>query len=62
MHIFPSLFTDTHVLVNFEEDCNSVVPIRRVKKIEGSQTECDVVWSDTKLYRATVIFSGKLYM
>ena len=55
-------FTETHALVCFvDEDSFGVVPISRIKN-RTEETDvgsiCSVLWSDKKLYEATLILTG----
>lgn len=61
---FYSLSTDTHALVCFEEeDRLAVVPINRIKnhhkEIDVGST-CSILWSNKKLYDATLILTGDI--
>lgn len=59
--LFVKWSEDTHLLVQFcSEDSTSIVPIKRVKMEENLSVgdECDIVWSNNKVYRATVMCSG----
>ena len=54
--------TDTHTLVCFdEEDCLAVVPVDRIKcdKELDIGATCAVLWSNKKLYDATLILTGE---
>ena len=56
-------FIDSHALVCFlKEDRLGVVPTTRIKnrtKNIDIGTICSVLWSDKKLYEATLIFTGE---
>lgn len=49
------------MLVQFQdEDTSAIVPIKRLKKKDHLKIgdECEVTWSDKKVYSGLVVFSG----
>ena len=60
-YLYCQLFADTHVLVQFlDEGKSGIVPIKRIKRKDDlkSGDECEVTWSNKKVYSAVVILSG----
>ena len=58
MHV---CFSDTHALVKFlDEDSTAIVPVKIIKKKENLEYHgsCTVTWSNKKLYKAFLLFSG----
>ena len=55
-----AFISDTHVLVQFkDEDKSAIVPIKRLKRKDLKiGEECEVTWSDKKIYSGLVVFSG----
>ena len=62
MHIYLYIqHTDTHALVQFDEDhSSSIIPLNRVQKVEElcEGGSCKVQWSDKKRYGCILICSG----
>ena len=60
-YLYCQLLTDTHVVVQFlDEGKSGMVPIKQIIRKDDlkSGDECEVTWSNKKVYSAVIILSG----
>ena len=54
--IIISVYLGTHALIRFDdEETTTVIPVQRIKQVNS---KFEVIWSNKKWYKASLILSG----